>query len=130
MYLSPLVGENSAWCVSFVNYCFNKVGVTYPTSHSVYSLAYIGNKNFFKLPNFFWALFEYQKEAVVGMLHLFLQKKESSELLCLGGNQADQLRLSTYSVSGQESKYYLPLLYTKYYEANKSIFRKTRCLFK
>lgn len=109
-WIKNLVGTLNAWCSSFVNYCFQESGYhkTVPDPYRAIS--------FFKDSNNFFEIKKpiYGCAASSGHHATFVYgQSKSGKLICLGGNQGDKIKFSSYN----DLRFFLPVAYKGYYES-------------
>lgn len=109
-WIKNLVGTLNAWCSSFVNYCFQESGYhkTVPDPYRAIS--------FFKDSNNFFEIKKpiYGCAASSGHHATFVYgQSKSGKLICLGGNQGDTIKFSSYN----DLRFFLPVAYKGYYES-------------
>ncbi len=116
----------SAWCASFANWCLRESKVAYTKSAG--SQTFLSNTEFVQIyePAFgaiavFTNLDGYGNFRTSGHVAFVVGKIGKNEILCLGGNQADMIKVSSYSLEKKKDKkknqlyfrgYYIPKTYS------------------
>lgn len=114
-FLTSLDGDTNAWCASFVNFCLITSSPSYPKwKNSFRARAVAADRNFVEIDTpIFGAI------VLVGTHHATMAyAKSGKKIVCLGGNQGDQINFSPYQ-SGL--RYFVPLAYHEF--AKKEIER-------
>ena len=114
-FLTSLAGDTNAWCASFVNYCLITSSPSYTKwKNSFRARAVALDRNFVEIDTpIFGAI------VLVGTHHATMAYARSGKgVVCLGGNQGDQITFSNYV---SNLRYYVPLAYHEF--AKKEIER-------
>lgn len=107
--ISTLVGDNQAWCASFVNYCLAKTGyhISSPYPQRARSFIY-DHVNFIEVTKPIFGCI-----ASSGHHAAFVYGKTAKGMIvCLGGNQSQTIRLSPFN----GMKFFVPVAYKGQYE--------------
>lgn len=114
-WLPSLSGKKNAWCASFINYCLKKSSPSYARwKNSFRANAVALDANFVEIDKpIFGAIM------LLGTQHVALvYAKHGGALVCLGGNQSDQINFTPFS---KNMRFFVPLAYHPF--AKKEIAR-------
>lgn len=105
VWLPSLNGANNAWCASYINYCLRTCSPSYATwKNSFRAKAVALDANFVEISEpIFGAIM------LVGTYHVaFVYARDAQAVICLGGNQSDQINFSPFS---KNLRFFVPLAY-------------------
>lgn len=111
MPFSSLSGTTNAWCASFVNWSLQKAGYA-KWKNPMRARAVRNDPNFIEISQPVYGAI-----ALIGTHHVtFVYAKDSSSkyMVCLGGNQRDQIN---FTVFNQGTRYFVPKTYLSYAES-------------
>lgn len=107
-FLKSMSGSSNAWCASFVNWSLEKSG--YPKWKTPYrARAVATDKNFVQIEKPIYGAI-----GLIGTHHVCLvygRDKNSKKVVCLGGNQSDQISFTTFK---EATKFFVPVTYLPY----------------
>ena len=107
-FLKSMSGSSNAWCASFVNWCLMESG--YAKWKSPFRARAVAiDPNFVQLEKPVYGAI-----GLVGTHHACLiygKDRKTGHMICLGGNQSDQINFSTFK---EKISFYVPITYLPY----------------
>jgi len=92
--------DEDAWCSAFVAYCAKKAGLSYSKKATAKSWLSVGKEVTQPQPGDLVIFWREDPNSWKGHVAIYLGKDEQThEVICLGGNQDDEVNISTYSES-------------------------------
>lgn len=104
-FLKSMSGSSNAWCASFVNWSLNKTGYA-KWRNSFRARAVAADANFIQIDKPVYGAI-----GLIGTHHVCLvygRDKKSKHMVCLGGNQSDQINFTVFKES---TKFFVPMTY-------------------
>ena len=90
--------DEDAWCSAFVAYCAKKSGLTYSKKATAKSWLNVGKAVTDPQPGDLVVFWREDPNSWKGHVAIYLGKDENAhEVICLGGNQNDEVNVSSYS---------------------------------
>jgi uncharacterized protein (TIGR02594 family) len=90
--------DEDAWCSAFVAYCAKKSGLTYSKKATAKSWLNVGKAVTDPQPGDLVIFWREDPNSWKGHVAIYLGKDENAdEVICLGGNQNDEVNVSSYS---------------------------------
>lgn len=107
-FLKSMSGASNAWCASFINWSLMKAGYD-KWKNSFRARAIASDKNFVQID-----LPIYGAIGLIGTHHVCLiygKDKKTDHIICLGGNQSDQINFTVFKES---ARFFVPISYFPY----------------
>lgn len=104
-FLKSMSGSSNAWCASFINWSLDKTGYA-KWRNSFRARAVAVDANFIQIDKPVYGAI-----GLVGTHHVCLvygRDKKSKHMVCLGGNQSDQINFTVFKES---TKFFVPMTY-------------------
>lgn len=89
--------DETAWCSSFANFCMQQCGLGYKGTGSAQAISWLQWGK--SIDGRFGAITVFDHGGGTGHVCFFLCMLDDESFLAIGGNQSDQVKVSTYKLS-------------------------------
>jgi uncharacterized protein (TIGR02594 family) len=89
--------DETAWCSCFVNYLAQKIGVERSGKLTARSWLKVGTSIISPIPGDIVVFWRESRNSWKGHVGIYIGHDRKGDILCLGGNQNNEVNISTYS---------------------------------